>query len=323
MQSFMIMMVESSDKIQSTSTSKTTTTIRAYRCYRQQNQIICPTDNSQLTNVYKASESNSSIKLGPNLYHRQFTISSLPAVDQQQPSKTKSRTHVIYYTKQYSDNNGGGGGEQNTFDLNDEDEHQFMHQTNIDEHIIDDGGGHQQLKLNKIKINTFIDDNKAMIRRMFGDYHHHSKQQQNDGHLTPLLPDVGDDDVDGEFRDHFSSFHDHHSGHHRSRRSIKPKLLSGNKVDSCESTVEIVTPYWASNSAGKIRAIVNTQHLQQAIQQEVCQAVQTRRCNKDCRCEQKYKWHRLLAYDPDDDCKGIFMDWFLFPSCCVCRCAKY
>lgn len=149
MQSFMIMIVESSDKIQSTSTTKTMTTIRAYRCYRQQNQIICPTDNSQLTNVYKASESNSSIKLGPNLYHRQFTISSLPAVDQQQPSKTKSRTHVIYYTKQYSDNNGGGGGEQNTFDLNDEDEHQFMHQTNIDEHIIDDGGGHQQRKLNK------------------------------------------------------------------------------------------------------------------------------------------------------------------------------
>lgn len=43
------------------------------------------------------------------------------------------------------------------------------------------------------------------------------------------------------------------------------------RVDTCESAVEIVTPYWASNSAGKIRAIVNTQHLQQAIQQEVCQ----------------------------------------------------
>lgn len=43
------------------------------------------------------------------------------------------------------------------------------------------------------------------------------------------------------------------------------------RVDTCESAVEIVTPYWASNSAGKIRAIVNTQHLQQAVQQEVCQ----------------------------------------------------
>lgn len=51
-----------------------------------------------------------------------------------------------------------------------------------------------------------------------------------------------------------------------------------------------------------------------------CRKVQTNRCAGECGCEQKYKWHRLLAYDPDNDCKGIFMDWFLFPSCCVCRC---
>lgn len=42
------------------------------------------------------------------------------------------------------------------------------------------------------------------------------------------------------------------------------------RIDACESKVEIVTPYWASNSAGKIRAIVNTQHFEQAIHQEVC-----------------------------------------------------
>lgn len=42
------------------------------------------------------------------------------------------------------------------------------------------------------------------------------------------------------------------------------------RVDACESKVEIVTPYWAANSAGKIRAIVNTQHFEQAIHQEVC-----------------------------------------------------
>ena len=84
------------------------------------------------------------------MYHRQFTISSLPLSTSSSSSSAEnndnknSLTHVIYYTKQYSDNN-----DQNTFDLNDEDEHQFMHQTNIDEHIIDDGGGHQQRKLNK------------------------------------------------------------------------------------------------------------------------------------------------------------------------------
>ncbi|XP_001356715.3 protein spaetzle 3 [Drosophila pseudoobscura] len=92
------------------------------------------------------------------------------------------------------------------------------------------------------------------------------------------------------------------------------------RLDACESKIEIVTPYWASNSAGKIRAIVNTQHFEQAIHQEVCSNTQTPRCEGECGCEQKYKWHRLLAYDPDNDCKGIFMDWFLFPSCCVCRC---
>lgn len=26
--------------------------------------------------------------------------------------------------------------------------------------------------------------------------------------------------------------------------------------------------------------------------------MQTNRCGGDCGCEQKYKWHRLLAYDP-------------------------
>lgn len=61
---------------------------------------------------------------------------------------------------------------------------------------------------------------------------------------------------------------------------------------------------WAANSAGKVRAIVNTQHFEQAIQQEVCTKTSTRRCSGDCGCEQKYKWHRLLAYDPDNDCRG-------------------
>lgn len=42
------------------------------------------------------------------------------------------------------------------------------------------------------------------------------------------------------------------------------------RLDACESKVEIVTPYWASNSAGKLRAIVNTQHFEQAIHQEIC-----------------------------------------------------
>lgn len=151
------------------------------------------------------------------------------------------------------------------------------------------------------KIETFIDENKALIKRMFGDYTN-----------AP---------VDGDIPDSFETY-DGKTIHVRSKRASPKNSFSSstNKVDACESVVEIVTPYWASNSAGKLRAIVNTQHLQQAIHQEVCQSTQTKKCGNDCSCEQKYKWHRLLAYDPDDDCKGIFMDWFLFPSCCICRC---
>ncbi|XP_067138412.1 protein spaetzle 3-like isoform X2 [Centruroides vittatus] len=149
----------------------------------------------------------------------------------------------------------------------------------------------------KEKIEVFIDENKALVKRMFGDY-----MFEGDEKDTPPVP------------------LDQYEVHKRGKRARPSYSSSSNKIDACESAVEIVTPYWASNSAGKIRAIVNTQHLQQAIQQEVCQSVQTKKCNNECSCEQKYKWHRLLAYDPDDDCKGIFMDWFLFPSCCVCRC---
>lgn len=43
-------------------------------------------------------------------------------------------------------------------------------------------------------------------------------------------------------------------------------------------------------------------------------------CRDGCRCEQQYRLHRLLAYDPNNECRGIFSDWFKFPSCCVCKC---
>lgn len=51
--------------------------------------------------------------------------------------------------------------------------------------------------------------------------------------------------------------------------SLRP-LPYSIRLDVCETRIEIVTPYWASNSAGKIRAIVNTQHFEQAIHQELC-----------------------------------------------------
>uniref|UniRef100_A0A0K8SCA5 Spaetzle domain-containing protein n=2 Tax=Lygus hesperus TaxID=30085 RepID=A0A0K8SCA5_LYGHE len=173
-------------------------------------------------------------------------------------------------------------------------------------------------------IELFIDENKALIRRMYGEF-------ETSTEYGPPGQEVYESDRAKRRADSSGARGsgargaggaDGFSYDSRERRQAFPGNTTADdgKVDACQSKVEIVTPYWAANSAGKIRAIVNTQHFEQAIHQEVCSKVQTNRCNADCGCEQKYKWHRLLAYDPDNDCKGIFMDWFLFPSCCVCRC---
>lgn len=195
------------------------------------------------------------------------------------------------------------------------------------------------------KIERFIDDNKALMRRMYGDFEMNmdpggpkkeAKRRRRfidepDMFIPPGAYPAVPEDIDS---DHEPDRGETYFGKLRNKRqstnrSPKPPFNNNNagqsgsstgRLDACESKIEIVTPYWASNSAGKIRAIVNTQHFEQAIHQEICSKARTNRCEKDCGCEQKYKWHRLLAYDPDNDCKGIFMDWFLFPSCCVCRC---
>ncbi|CAB3233988.1 unnamed protein product [Arctia plantaginis] len=159
------------------------------------------------------------------------------------------------------------------------------------------------------KIENFIDENKALIKRMYGSF---TTPAGNRVRRAPGVPDMHDATGDSYFR------------HVRQASNTKlpdPQSVNNTgRVDACESKTEIMTPYWALNSARKLRAIVNTMHFEQAIHQETCSKKTTSRCSRDCGCEQKYKWHRLLAYDPNDDCAGIFMDWFLFPSCCVCRC---
>ena len=42
-------------------------------------------------------------------------------------------------------------------------------------------------------------------------------------------------------------------------------------------------------------------------------------CRPGCKCEQQYRMHRLLAFDPSNECRGIFSDWFELPSFCVCK----
>ncbi|CAH1116030.1 unnamed protein product [Phaedon cochleariae] len=173
------------------------------------------------------------------------------------------------------------------------------------------------------RIELFIDENKALMKRMYGEFdmpdydarsgpgakRKRAAKAGPDLHFDPgPEPAAAEEPPTAKSRSPRQNFRNNQSS-------------ESGRVDACESKIEIVTPYWASNSAGKVRAIVNTQHFEQAIHQEVCAKSSTKRCTDDCGCEQKYKWHRLLAYDPDNDCKGIFMDWFLFPSCCVCRCS--
>lgn len=42
------------------------------------------------------------------------------------------------------------------------------------------------------------------------------------------------------------------------------------RVDVCDSRVEVTTPFWATNSKGKVRAIVNNKEFEQAVHQEFC-----------------------------------------------------
>jgi len=185
------------------------------------------------------------------------------------------------------------------------------------------------------RIDLFIDDNKALIRRMYGELQEPRTKttvrvvrtyRQERRFRRDILEGTYEELLE-KFDDELDSNNTNKTFENRNKRQadypgpIESNNSSG-KEDVCQSSIEVVTPFWASNSNGKVRAIVNNQEFEQAIHQEICGQKTTARCTRDCACEQRYKWHRLLAYDPADDCRGVFMDWFLFPSCCVCRCNK-
>ncbi|PSN54912.1 hypothetical protein C0J52_01655 [Blattella germanica] len=84
---------------------------------------------------------------------------------------------------------------------------------------------------------------------------------------------------------------------------------------------EVVAPFWANNTRGEVLALLNLYPFEQYVHWEKCTYEHKQMfCREGCRCEQQYRLHRLLAYDPNNECRGIFSDWFKFPSCCVCRC---
>ncbi|XP_067624875.1 protein spaetzle 4 [Eurosta solidaginis] len=92
-------------------------------------------------------------------------------------------------------------------------------------------------------------------------------------------------------------------------------------INACPGKEEVVAPFWANNTRGEILALLNLYPFEQYIHWEKCtQENRQMYCREGCRCEQQYRLHRLLAYDPHNECRGIFSDWFRFPSCCICKC---
>jgi len=92
-------------------------------------------------------------------------------------------------------------------------------------------------------------------------------------------------------------------------------------INACPVKEEVVAPYWANNTRGDVLALLNLYPFEQYVHWEKCTHENRQMyCRNGCRCEQQYRLHRLLAFDPSNECRGIFSDWFRFPSCCVCKC---
>lgn len=91
--------------------------------------------------------------------------------------------------------------------------------------------------------------------------------------------------------------------------------------NACPITQEVVAPYWANNTRGETLALLNVHPFEQYVHWEKCSFENEQMfCRDGCKCEQQYRLHRLLAFDPKNECRGIFADWFRFPGCCVCMC---
>ncbi|XP_022644414.1 protein spaetzle 4-like isoform X4 [Varroa destructor] len=92
-------------------------------------------------------------------------------------------------------------------------------------------------------------------------------------------------------------------------------------IAACPTNEEVVSPYWANNTRGEVLALLNVHPFEQYIHSETCAFNKEQMlCRRGCRCEQQFRLHRLLAFDPHDDCRGVFSDWFRFPAGCVCVC---
>jgi len=96
---------------------------------------------------------------------------------------------------------------------------------------------------------------------------------------------------------------------------------TGDPINACDVNESVQAPYWAKNTRNHTLALLNLYPFEQYIHMETCKSeFNEMLCRPGCRCEQQYRLHRLLAFDPSNECRGIFSDWFRFPSFCLCKC---
>ncbi|KAJ8712604.1 hypothetical protein PYW07_005446 [Mythimna separata] len=126
------------------------------------------------------------------------------------------------------------------------------------------------------------------------------------------------DRIDTKVTDKKEEFHPKPIQH---QETMRPSVIKLRGANACESKEQIAAPFWANSTRGEQLALLNMYPYEQYIHLETC--VHERKqmyCREGCRCEQQFRLHRLLAYDPRNECRGIFAEWFKFPSCCVCKC---
>ncbi|XP_073961825.1 spaetzle domain-containing protein 4 isoform X1 [Choristoneura fumiferana] len=150
-----------------------------------------------------------------------------------------------------------------------------------------------------------------------------NKKPDNDTlRVKPLEYDehekVKNDRIDTNVNEKKEEFHPKPTQH---QEAIRPAVIKLRGANACESKEEMAAPFWANSTRGEILALLNMYPFEQYIHMETCVHEKKQMyCREGCRCEQQYRLHRLLAYDPRNECRGIFADWFKFPACCVCKC---
>ena len=140
-------------------------------------------------------------------------------------------------------------------------------------------------------ISTFTNDNKALLRRMFGELQQPRPVTQTTVRILTHVVNTGfvatpivttqtfqrfrRDVLEGTLEDMVDNTVGV-AGNDTTEFSKRQAEFPGNpeqdntKSDVCESKIEVNTPFWASNSNGKVRAILNNKEFEQAVHQEIC-----------------------------------------------------